>query len=95
MKSNGQSHEAPIAKSPFARNLDSGVWMDSDSSDDTTPYDPQSQNDVDSAESLPAISRIGLRSSLTAGRSDVLNLAYQIVNVNADRDGETVDLSLV
>jgi len=95
VKSSRQSHKAPIAKSPFARNLDSGVWMGSDSSDDATSYEPPSQKDVDPAESLPAVSRNAFRSSLTAGRSAALNVAYQIVNVNADLDGESVDLSLV
>ena len=72
----------------FARNLDSGVWMGSDSSDDTLPdagtngHAPQAISLQLSRRRQPSLTRTELH-------------AFRVVQDSVDRDKEYVDLSSV
>jgi len=75
----------------FVRNLDSGVWMGSDSSDDTLP-DTSTNGYVSQAVSLH-LSRWHQSAQPSLSPSEIH--AYQVVQDSVERDKEYVDLSFV
>ena len=80
-----------LAGRTFIRNLDSGVWMGSDSSDDTLP-DTSTNGYAPQAVSLQlSRCRQSVQSSLTPAEIH----AYRVVQDSVDRDKEYVDLSSV
>jgi len=75
----------------FVRNLDSGVWMGSDSSDDTLP-DTSTNDFGPQAVSLQLSHR---RQSVQPSLTPAEIHAYRVVQDSVERDKEYVDLSSV
>ena len=75
----------------FVRNLDSGIWIGSDTSDDTIP-DIGTNDYIPQAVSLQLSRR---RQSVQPSLTPAEIHAYQVVQDSVERDKEYVDLSSV
>lgn len=80
-----------LSSRTFVRNLDSGVWMGSDGSDDTLP--DTSINDY--APQAVSLQLSRWRQSVQPSHTQPEMHAYQVVQDSVERDKEYVDLSSV